>query len=133
MMNWEPKDYRGALIYRQENGYKMVTLTLSIAPGEQSRVTSYAHNLPVVEEAERLQAVDLYHFAVTDGTQLQLTIETPAGRKEAWYTVQPREIVAEPSELEVTIVYSDESIPFEHAYSQEALEHRSSNVFLADN
>jgi hypothetical protein len=111
------EDYRGSLVYTQEYGYKLVTLTVSVAPNEQS----HAHNLPVTEEAEHLQAVDLYHFAVTDGTQIQLTIETPAGNKEAWYTVRPDDIVAEPSPIELTLVRSDESVPFEYAYTQEAL------------
>jgi hypothetical protein len=117
----EEEDYRGGLVYTQEYGYKTVTMTVSIAPDEQSHVISHAYNLPVTEEAEHLQGVDLYHFAVTDGTQIQLTIEAPIGNKEAWYTVRPDEIVAEPSPIEVTIVCSDESIPFEYAYTQEAL------------
>ena len=96
----EPEDYRGSLVYTQEYGYKLVTMTVSVAPDEQSHVTSHAHHLPVSEEAEHLQAVDLYHFAVTDGTQIQLTLETPAGNKEAWYTVHPDDILAEPSPLD---------------------------------
>jgi gamma-glutamylcyclotransferase (GGCT)/AIG2-like uncharacterized protein YtfP len=117
----EPEDYRGSLVYTQEYGYKLVTMTVSVAPNEQSHVISYAYNLPIAEEAEHLQGVDLYHFAVTDGTQIQLTIETPAGSKEAWYTVHPEAIVAEPSPIEVTLVRSDESVPFEYASTQEAL------------
>jgi hypothetical protein len=77
----EEEDYRGGFVYTQEYGYKTVTMTISVAPNEQSHVISHAHILPVTKEAEHLQGVDLYHFAVTDGTQIQLTIETPAGCK----------------------------------------------------
>ena len=118
----EPEDYRGGLVYRQEYGYKMVTMTVSVAPDEHSYVISYAHALPLAEEIEHLQGVDLYHFAVSDGTQIQLTIETPAGNKEAWYAVRPDAIVAEPSPIEVTLVRSEESVPYEYAHTQEALE-----------
>jgi gamma-glutamylcyclotransferase (GGCT)/AIG2-like uncharacterized protein YtfP len=118
----EPEDYRGALVYRQEYGYKLVTMTIGIAPDEQSHVTSYAHDLPVSEEAEHLQGIDLYSFSVTDGTRIQLTIETPTGSKEAWYTVYPDDIVAEPSPIEMDIVRSSESVPFDYAYTQEALD-----------
>jgi hypothetical protein len=120
----EPDDYRGALVYTQEYGYKTVTMTVSVAPDEQSHVTSHAHNLPVSEDVEHLQGVDLYHFAVTEGTQIQLTIEVSAGTdsKEAWYTVHPDGIVAEHSPIEMTLVRSDKSVPFEYAHAQKALD-----------
>ncbi|MBA2395797.1 MAG: hypothetical protein H0V70_23975 [Ktedonobacteraceae bacterium] len=121
MIDQELEDYRGSIIYMQEHGHKMVTMIVNIAPDEQSTVTSHAYNLPFKEEVEHLQGVDLYHFAVTDGTQIQLTIETPVGSKEAWYTVHPDTIVAECSPIEMDIVRSDESVPFEYAYTQEAL------------
>lgn len=35
--------------------------------------------------------------------------------------VSPNDIVAEPSPIEVTLVHSDDSVPFEYAYTQEAL------------
>jgi hypothetical protein len=79
-------------------------------------------NIYQEEEAEHLQSVDLYHFAVTDGTQIQLTLETPAGNKEAWYTVCPDTIVAEYSPLDMDIVRSDDSVSFEYASTQEALD-----------
>jgi hypothetical protein len=118
----EEEDYRGGLVYTQEYGYKTVTMTVSVAANEQSHVTSYAYNLPISEEPEHLQGVDLYHFVVTDGTQIQLTLETPSGDKEAWYTVHPDSIVAEHSPVAMDIVRSTESVPYEHAYTQEALD-----------
>ena|SRR5579859_7665579 len=105
------EDYRGGLVYRQERGYKMVTMTVSVTPDEQSHVTSYAYNLPVLEDVEHLQGVDLYYFAVADGTQIQLTIDTPTGKREAWYTVNPDAIVAQCSLIKMDIVRSSESIP----------------------
>jgi hypothetical protein len=122
MTNQEPDDYRGALVYTQEYGYKTVTMTVSVAPNEQSYVTSYAHNLPVSEEVEHLQGVDLYHFSATDGTQIQLTIETPADSKEAWYTIGSDAIVMHQSSIEMDIVHSDESVPFEYTHTQKALD-----------
>lgn len=118
----ELEDYRGSIVYTQEYGYKAVTMTVSVAFDERSHVISYAHNLPLTEETEHLQGIDLYHFVVTDDTQIQLTIETPAGSKEAWYTVHPDSIIAERSSIKMDIVRSEESIPFEYAYTQEALD-----------
>ena len=66
----ETENYRGALIFSQEHGHKLVTMTISVSANEQSHVTSYAYDVPVQEEAERLVGVDLYHFAVTDGKRL---------------------------------------------------------------
>jgi hypothetical protein len=116
------EDYRGALIYTQMYGYKTVTMTISVAPNEQSHVTSHAYDLPVAEEAEHLPGVDCYHFTITDGTSIQLTIETPAGSKEAWYTVHPDDIIPNHSPMEIDIIRSEESVPVEYAYTQEALQ-----------
>ena len=104
----EREDYRGGLVYRQEHGYKMVTMTVSVRPDERSHVTSHAYNLPVSEDVEHLQGVDVYYFAVTDGTQIQLTIDTPTGCKEAWYTVHPDTVVVEHSLIKMDIVRSSE-------------------------
>jgi hypothetical protein len=120
-MTQQPENYRGALVYRQEHGYKLVTMTVSVAPSEQSYVTSLAHHLLLAEEAEHLPGVDLYHFAVTDGTLIQLAIETPAGDEEAWYTIAPNEVIVHCSPFRLDIVLSEESVPFASAYTQKAL------------
>lgn len=122
MNSQEPDYYRGTLVYIQEYGYKLVTMTIGVASNEQSHVTSHVYNLPLSEDAEHLQGIDLYQFSVTDGTQIQLTIDTPTGSKEAWYTVQPDDIVAERSPIKITIVHSDKILPFECDYTQEALD-----------
>src|SRR5215467_2327832 len=95
----EPNDYRGALVYRQEDGYKMVTMTVSVGPNEQSHVTSHAYNLPVSEEVEHLQKTDVYSFPATDGTRIQLTIDTTKGTEEAWYSVNRDDVLADDSPL----------------------------------
>jgi hypothetical protein len=121
--NQEPRDYRGALVYRQEDGYKMVTMTVSVRSNEQSQVTSHAYNLPVSEEAEHIQKVDVYHFPATDGTRIQLTIDSATASKEAWYTVNHNDIVADHSPISMSIVRSSESMTRDpEIYSQEALD-----------
>ena len=97
-----------------------MTITVSVAPDEQSHITSHAYNVPLTEEAEHLQGIDLYHFSVTDGTQIQLTIDTSTGSQEAWYTVHPDTLVADHSPIEMDIIRSNESIPFEYAHTQKA-------------
>jgi hypothetical protein len=106
------ENYRGALVYRQEDGYAMVTMTVSVASDEHSQVTSHACNLPIPEDAEHLEGVDLYHFAVTDGTKIQLTITSPIGVAEAWYTIKRHTVLAVVSFLHMSIVRASESIPF---------------------
>jgi hypothetical protein len=82
-------DYRGALVYRQEYGFKFITMTVSLRNlDEQSRVVSRAHDLDILEEAEHipsssplLTAVDVYRFPVTDGTKIELTISSQEGER----------------------------------------------------
>ena len=77
--------YRGALFYRQEYGYKLITMTIILyIPDEQSCVVSRVYDLDITEEAKYilatlpLAAVDVYHFPVTDGTDIKLTIRFEA-------------------------------------------------------
>jgi hypothetical protein len=47
--------YRGALVYRQEYGYKLITMMIDLrTPDERSRVTSWTYDLDIPEEAEHL-------------------------------------------------------------------------------
>jgi hypothetical protein len=78
--------YRGTLVYQQEYGYKLITLMVSLlTPDEQSRVTTCDCGFTFTEEAGRislgslLTAVDLYYFAVTEGTEIELTMRSPWG------------------------------------------------------
>src|SRR6266568_8791838 len=89
-------EYRGALIYRQEYGYKLLTLMIDLrTPDEQSCVVSRLGEIDLVEEAEQipaclpLTAIDVYHFAVTDGTEIELTIRSLEAMYTARFTVVP--------------------------------------------
>jgi len=60
-------------------------------PDERSRVTSWAYDCDIPEEAEHLlagsslSAVDLYHFPAADGMEIELTIRSRAGEYTARY------------------------------------------------
>ncbi len=108
--------YRGALVYRQEYGYKLLTLMIDLrTPDEQSRVVSRLGEIDLVEEAEHipaclpLAAIDVYHFAVIDGTEIELTIRDQEVMYTARYTVVPTGIEEHPSFLWLDIVASSES------------------------
>jgi hypothetical protein len=112
-------DYRGALVYRQERGFKLITMTVSIRTlDEQSRVVSRSLDIDILEEAEHipsgsqsLTAVDVYHFPVTDGTKIELTISSQTGERQAHYTVHSTGVEEDsPSPLWLDIVKSSESI-----------------------
>ena len=86
--------YRGTLVYHQEYGYKLITMMVSLqAPNEQSTVTTCDCGFTFTEEAKYiplgplLAAVDLYHFAVTEGTKIELTIRSPRREDHAHYIV----------------------------------------------
>jgi len=86
--------YRGVLIYRQEYGYKLITVLVDLhTPDERSCVTSWAYDLDIPEEAEHLPAgsplaaIDLYHFLATDGMEVELTIKGQGGEYTARYIV----------------------------------------------
>jgi hypothetical protein len=86
--------YRGTLVYRQEYGYKLITMMIDLrTPDERSRVTSWAYDFDNPEEAERLPAgsplasVDLYRFPAIDGMEIELTIRSQEGEYIAHYLV----------------------------------------------
>lgn len=88
--------YRGGFICRQEYGYKLITMIVNLlTPGEQSTVTTCDCGFTFTEEAKHisfgslLMTVDLYHFAVTDGTEIELTVRGPQGQYRARYIVCP--------------------------------------------
>jgi hypothetical protein len=92
--NKNPEGYRGALIYTQEEGYKMVSMHVHLYEGERSRVMSHAYEVPLVHEAERLRAhpplagIDVYSFPAPDNaTNILLTIESQEQRHSAVYSV----------------------------------------------
>jgi len=86
--------YRGTLVYRQEYGYKLITMMIDLrTPDERSRVRTWAYDFDIPEEAEHLPtgsplaAVDLYRFPATDGMEIELTIRSQAGEYTARYIV----------------------------------------------
>ena len=86
--------YRGVLIYRQEYGYKLITVIVDFhTPDERSRITGWAYDLDIPEEAEHLPAgsplaaIDPYHFLATDGMEIGLTIRSQEGEYTAYYLV----------------------------------------------
>jgi hypothetical protein len=90
--------YRGALVYSQQQGYKLVTLAVTLYPGEQNQVTTsfYGHSTP--EEPEHWLGVDLYQFLIAEGTDIELTVSTLTGETQAaLYTMLPNGVVAGPS------------------------------------
>lgn len=77
-----PQDLRGALVYSQEDGYKIITIQVQLFEGEQSHVMTHAYEILQREEAEHFSAqpplvgIDLYHFPINDYANIMLTIES---------------------------------------------------------
>jgi hypothetical protein len=94
MTDQEPAEYRGELIYSQEDGYKLITMTVGLYHGEESHVMSHVYNFPIQEEAEHLPAdsplagVDLYRFPAFDGTNIMLSVEGQEEKYTAVYSVR---------------------------------------------
>lgn len=99
MSDQQEKTYRGALVYRRESGYWLVTMTVSrFTPQETTQVVTHAFDLPIEEQAEHLEGVDLYHFPVYTGTHIHLRIAGASmGEQEAWYTVSTATCILEDS------------------------------------
>ncbi len=109
--------YRGALVYRQEYGYKLITMMIDLRPpDERSRVISRVSNLPLTEEAEHLPsgfplaAIDLYHFPATDGMQIGLAIRSQVGVHKAYYIVDAASVEERSSFLWLDVVKARASI-----------------------
>src|SRR5438105_1067162 len=120
MINQEPQinqkeqskeGYRGVLIYRQERGHRQLTLMVDLNTiDEQSCVVSRLGEIDLVEEAEHIPAclpvigIDVYHFEVTDGTEIELTITDQAREYQARYTVQSNGIEEHLSLLRLHVI-----------------------------
>ena len=48
----QKSDYRGAPIYRHEDGYAMVTMTVSVEKQEKSQVISHAYDLSILTQKD---------------------------------------------------------------------------------
>ena len=121
--------YRGTLIYRQEYGYKLVTMMIDLrTPDERSSVTSRVYDLDIPEEAERLPAgsplaaVDLYPFPATDGMEIELTIRSQAGEYTARYIADATGIEEHSSFLWLDVIKARDGLwechtpPFDQDY-----------------
>jgi hypothetical protein len=121
--------YRGALIYRQEYGYKLVTMMVDLrTPDERSSVTSRVYDLDIPEEAEHLPAgsplaaIDLYRFPVTDGMEIKLTIRSQAGTDTACYIVKTTGVEEHSSFLWLDVIKARDGLrerhtpPFDQVY-----------------
>jgi hypothetical protein len=109
--------YRGSFVYQQEYGYMLITLMIHLhTPDEQSIVCTRASGLDIREEAEHLPsgsplaAIDLYHFAATDGTEIFVTIKGHAGEQQARYLIHADAIEEDSPFLWLTLVRSSESV-----------------------
>lgn len=89
----------------------IITIMVSVAQGEHSQIITHAYNLPITEDAEHLAGLDVYHFATSFNTLIQLAIVSQTGAKKAWYIVTQRTVFSFVSSLSIDIVRSSESIP----------------------
>jgi hypothetical protein len=108
--------YRGALVYQQKDGYKLITMMVSLqVPNEQSIVTTCDCGFTFTEEVEHIPsgplraAVDLYQFAVTDGTEINLVLRSPWREDHARYLVSPTDIREHSPFLWLDVIKSSQS------------------------
>ncbi len=114
--------YRGGFICRQEYGYKLITMIVNLlTPEGQSIATTCDCGFTFTEEAKHiplgppLTAVDLYHFAVTDGTEIELIIQSPREEYQTYYIVSLTDTQEDAPFLWLDIITShssDETIRF---------------------
>lgn len=102
--------YRGVLVYRNEYGYRLLTLMVDLyTPDEQSCVTSSLGEVELVEEVDCLPSclplagIDIYHFAVVEGTEITLTITDHAEEHQARYTIHANGVEEHPSSFRLHV------------------------------
>src|SRR5258708_296657 len=110
-------EYRGRLVYQQEDGYKFIRMTIKLhTPDEQSIVTVHTPDLTYREDTEHafadppLLAEDRYYFPVADDTEITLTIKGQDEEHRAYYTVHSTGIEEDSSFIWLDIVQSPKSI-----------------------
>ena len=121
--------YRGTLVYRQEYGYKIITMMIDLCtPDERSKVTSHVYDLDIPEEAEYLHAgsplaaIDLYHFPATDGMEIKQTIRSQAGTDTECYIVKTPGVEEHSSFLWLDVIKARDGLwechtpPFDQVY-----------------
>src|SRR2546421_3326788 len=108
--------YRGTLVYHQKYGYKLITMIVGLlTSNEQSSVTTCDCGFTFTEEAEHIPsgplraAVDLYHFAVTEEAEIELTMRSSWGEDHARYLVSPTDIQEHSPFLWLDVIKSSRS------------------------
>lgn len=109
-------EYRGSLVYRQEYGYKLITMLIDLCTcDEESSVLTRLDDFDLAERAEHIPAsvpligIDFYHFPATDGTEIELTIKRQGKEYTARFLVEANGIQKQPSFLWLDIIKSSES------------------------
>ena len=108
--------YRGTLVYQQKDGYKLITMMVSLrASNEQSIVTTCDCGFTFTEEVEHIPlgpqrlVGDLYQFAVTDGAEIELTLRSPRREDHARYIVSLTDIQEHSPFLWLDVIKSSQS------------------------
>jgi hypothetical protein len=109
--------YRGVLICREGYGYKILSLMIDLyTPDERSYVVNRLGEIGIVEDPEHLPsclplaAMEVYHFLVTDGTEITLTIKGRAGVRQAYYTIHSDRVEVHSSLLKVYVIKGGGSV-----------------------
>jgi len=107
--------YRGTLVYRQECGYKLVTMLVDLQTcDEQSCVITRLGDFDLEERAEHIPAsipliaIDFYNFPATDGTEIELTIQSQGKKQTARFIVDANGIQKQPSFLWLDVLKAGE-------------------------
>ncbi len=110
------KQYRGTLVYKQEFGYKLVTMLIDLCTcDERSSVITRLGNFDLEERAEHIPAsvpliaIDFYNFPATDGTEIELTIKSQGKEQTARFIVDANGIQKQPSFLWLDVLKAGES------------------------
>ncbi len=109
-------EYRGTLAYRQEYGYKLITLCIDLCTcDEQSCIITRLGDFDLEERAEHIPAsvpliaIDFYHFPAIDGTEIELTITSQGKEYAARFLVEADGIKKQPSFLWLDILEANTS------------------------
>ncbi|GAC1394499.1 MAG: hypothetical protein NVSMB38_27690 [Ktedonobacteraceae bacterium] len=119
-------EHRGSLVYRQEYGYKLITLLIDLCTcDEQSSVTTRLDDFDLAERAEHIPAsvpliaIDFYHFPAIDGTEIELTIRSNGKEHTARFIVDADGIHQEASSFWLDIMKSSESQKIQSTMDEE--------------
>ncbi len=119
--------YRGVLVYRQEYGYKLITMLIDLrTPDEQSSVLRRLGDLDLVEETEHIPAS--LPLAAVEGTEIELTLKSQMGKQTARYIIDVTSVQEQSSLLWLDILALSES---RHLPVQNSVEHYAGGTYEA--